>query len=138
VECSVSALQALGATVVGEVSQYFDEAFDITVRYWKRKENALPRDDAERHLVDWDRYRTRMLVAHDGVDTVVMPATASVAPPHRAMTAEDYIFTMPASLTGAPAVVVPVAEDDGLPIAVQVVAARWRDHVALRVAGALE
>ena len=41
-------------------------------------------------------------------------------------------------LTGAPAVVVPVAFDGSLPIAVQVVARPWHDHVALRVAQALE
>ena len=43
------------------------------------------------------------------------------------------------SLLGAPAVSVPVGTGaDGLPISVQVVAAPWRDGVALRVAAALE
>ena len=37
-----------------------------------------------------------------------------------------------------PGAVVPVAEDAGLPIAVQIVARRWRDHVVLRIAEALE
>jgi Asp-tRNA(Asn)/Glu-tRNA(Gln) amidotransferase A subunit family amidase len=67
-----------------------------------------------------------------------MPATPSVAPVHRPTTETDYIFTLPASLTGAPGAVVPVAEDAGLPIAVQIVARRWRDDVALRIAEALE
>ena len=108
------------------------------MRYWKRKVNQLPGDDAERHLVDWDRYRTRMRVAGQGIDAVVMPATTSVAPIHRPMTATDYIFMLPASLTGAPVGVVPVAEDMNLPIAVQVVAQPWHDHVALGIAAALE
>ena len=74
-----------------------------------------------------------------------MPATPSVAPVHpsdvpvqRPTTEADGIFTLPASLTGAPGAVVPVAEDAGLPIAVQIVARRWRDDVALRIAEALE
>ena len=138
VERSIAFLEGLGAKVVDEIPQHLDEALDITMRYWKRKVDGLPADDAERHLVDWDRYRARMLVAHRDVDAVIMPATASVAPSHRPMTADDYIFTLPASLTGAPAVVVPVAEDAGLPIAVQVVARPWRDDVALAIAAALE
>jgi Asp-tRNA(Asn)/Glu-tRNA(Gln) amidotransferase A subunit family amidase len=80
-----------------------------------------------------------MLRATDGVDAVVMPATPSVAPVHGARTEADTgIFTLPASLTGAPGAVVPVAEDAGLPIAVQIVARRWRDDVALRIAEVLE
>ncbi len=79
-----------------------------------------------------------MLRAHADVDVVVMPATTDPAPLHREMTVEDYRYTLPASLTGAPAVVFPMGSADGLPIAVQVVAARWRDDVALAAAIAIE
>jgi amidase len=135
---SVTRLGARGANLVGEVSLHLDEALDVTQRYWKRSRGELPGEDAEAHLVDWDRYRSRMLRVLRDVDVVVMPATASVAPQHRAMNEDDYIFTLPASLTGAPAVVVPVGEDGGLPVAVQIVGRRWHDHVALAVAGELE
>ena len=145
VQAAVARLATLGATIVGEVPQYLDEALDVTKRYWARCRGELPGSDAEQHLVDWDRYRVRMLRATDGVDAVVMPATPSVAPVHpsdapvhRPTTEAAGIFTLPASLTGAPAAVVPVAEDAGLPIAVQIVARRWRDDVALRIAEALE
>jgi Asp-tRNA(Asn)/Glu-tRNA(Gln) amidotransferase A subunit family amidase len=120
------------------VSPRLDEAFDVTQRYWARARGTLATEDAQAHLVAWDRYRERMLDAHRDVDVVVLPATASVAPLHRAMADDDYVFTLPASLTGAPAAVVPVAAEDGLPVAVQVVAHRWRDDVALRVAEILE
>jgi amidase len=50
----------------------------------------------------------------------------------------DYVWQLPWSLTGSPAVVVPVATRGGLPLAVQVVSRRWDDHVALAVAAALE
>ena len=45
----------------------------------------------------------------------------------------------PASLAGLPAVAIPVGRGrDGLPVAVQVVAATGREDVLFRVAGALE
>jgi Asp-tRNA(Asn)/Glu-tRNA(Gln) amidotransferase A subunit family amidase len=138
VERSVAHLEGLGATVVGEIPQRLDEALAVTRRYWARVRSELPGDDSQRHLVDWDRYRARMLEAHREVDAVIMPATAEVAPVRRPMAESDYVFTLPASLTGAPAAAVPVAEDSALPVAVQVVAHRWRDDVALRVAEAVE
>ena len=72
------------------------------------------------------------------VDVLISPAVMSVAPPHREMDWADYIFTVPVSLTGAPAAVVPVGKSEGLPVAVQVSAPPWADHIALQVAAALE
>jgi amidase len=134
---SIVALEARGATVIGEVPHDFSNALDITQRYWKRAAGASDNAEIERQLADWDRYATRMLQATRTVDVIVMPATPDVAPPHRPMTATDYVFLLPASLTGAPAVVLPVASDNGLPIAVQVVAHRWHDHIALAAAQAV-
>ena len=56
------------------------------------------------------------------------------------MVGEDYGWTLPWSLSGWPAVSVPFGVDGstGLPLAVQVVATRWHDHVALAVAGWIE
>lgn len=134
VEQACATLVADGAEVVGEVAQHFDDALDITRRYWHRRE--LSGAEADQQLVDWDQYRVRMLAA-DEADVVVMPATADVAPLHRAMEERDYVFCLPASLTGRPAVVVPVATDEGLPVAVQIVARPHRDDLALRAARAL-
>lgn len=50
----------------------------------------------------------------------------------------DHDATAVARLTGAPAVAVPVGTRDGLPVAVQVVAAPWNDHVALAAARRIE
>ena len=110
----------------------------MTTRYWTRKGNGLAGAEVERHLVDWDRYRKRMLRAHREVDAVLTPITESIAPPHRPMVGVDYAFALPASLTGAPAVVLPVAEDAGMPIGVQIVGRPWQDHVALHIAEILE
>ena len=48
------------------------------------------------------------------------------------------IFTQPISFIGLPVATVPVRPDDGLPLGVQVIAAPWREDLALRVAGELE
>ncbi len=48
------------------------------------------------------------------------------------------VFTQPISFAGLPVVAVPVALPGSLPIGVQVIAAPWRETVALRVAAALE
>ena len=47
------------------------------------------------------------------------------------------IFTQPVSFIGLPVVTVPVALKP-LPIGVQIIAAPWREDVALRIAHALE
>ena len=67
-----------------------------------------------------------------------MPVTPTTAPAHRPIDPLDDVFTIPASLTGAPAVVVPTGMSDGLAVAVQIVGPRWRDDLALRCAMAIE
>jgi aspartyl-tRNA(Asn)/glutamyl-tRNA(Gln) amidotransferase subunit A len=48
-------------------------------------------------------------------------------------------FTYPFNLTGHPAASVPAGlADDGLPVGLQIVAERHRDHLVLRAARALE
>jgi Asp-tRNA(Asn)/Glu-tRNA(Gln) amidotransferase A subunit family amidase len=63
-----------------------------------------------------------------------------VAPIARPLTGEDFVFTLPWSLTGWPAISLPAGSDPdtGLPLAVQIAAPRWCDHVALAVAAHLE
>ena len=47
-------------------------------------------------------------------------------------------YTQPISFIGLPVVAVPVPTAGGLPIGVQIIAAPWREDVALRIAQALE
>jgi amidase len=124
-----------GLVARGEAGMRLGEAHDVTVRYWLRA--SLSGADADRQLRDWDRYARRALIALEDVDVVVLPAVREVAPAHRPLTGEDYAYTLPASLTGWPAAVVPVGWHDGLPVAVQVLARPWHDHVATAVATAL-
>ena len=130
---TLAALAAAGATVVDEaVPDVRDEALEITRRYWRRTQ--LTGEENMRFLWDWDRFRRRMLVATANVDVLLTPAAEQVAPPWRESAEEDYRWTLPWSLTGAPAVVVPVGTLDGLPVAVQVIGRPWQDHVALAAA----
>lgn len=134
---TVRALAGAGATVVAEaVPDVREEALDITRRYWRRAE--LSGEEHVRLLWDWDRFRRRLLLATAGIDVLVTPAADGPAPPWRESVEGDYLWTLPWSLTGAPAVIVPVGAEGGLPVAVQVVGRPWQDHVALAAARCVE
>jgi len=130
---AATALREVGAAVVDDpVPDVRDEALELTRRYWARAE--LTGSDYVGVLWDWDRFRRRMLVATAGTDVIICPAAAEPAPRWREWADTDYQWTLPWSLTGAPAVVVPVGVQGGLPLAVQVVGRPWQDHVALAAA----
>jgi amidase len=139
VEDAVTALADAGAQIARDaVPDGRDESLDITRRYW----NRLTLDGVAQValLWDWDRFRRRLLVAMADVDAVVLPATTEPAPPWRESIETDYVWQLPWSLTGSPAVVVPFGVDatNGLPLSVQIVAKRWDDHIALAVARVIE
>jgi Asp-tRNA(Asn)/Glu-tRNA(Gln) amidotransferase A subunit family amidase len=82
------------------------------------------------------------------VDAILVPATPCTAPliGQRTFKLGDVelpvranlgLYTQPISFIGVPVVAVPVPLSP-LPIAVQVIAAPWREDVALRIAHALE
>ncbi|HEY7666066.1 MAG TPA: AtzE family amidohydrolase [Xanthobacteraceae bacterium] len=93
-------------------------------------------------------YRERVLALFERVDAVLAPATPCSAPTIGQQTfvldgvelnvrANLGIYTQPISFIGLPVVVVPVPLQP-LPIGVQIVAAPWREDVALRIAHAVE
>jgi amidase len=136
VERAVKALASTGATIIDDaVPPHLDEAFEITKRYWGRRELSGPA--ADDLLWDWDRFRRRQLVFMATVDLVVCPVTSDVASretPRRS----DCVFMLPASLTGAPAATVPTGNDSGLPIGVQLVGQKWADATVLAAARVVE
>ncbi|HSR24679.1 MAG TPA: amidase, partial [Candidatus Eisenbacteria bacterium] len=134
---ALAALAAAGATIVEEpLADVRDEALELTRRYWRRSQLSGRENVAL--LWDWDRFRRRMLAATAGIDVLVTPAAEQPAPRWRESIDTDYRWMLPWSLTGAPAVVVPVASREGLPVAVQVVGRPWEDHVALAAARCIE
>ncbi len=74
-----------------------------------------------------------------GPSTVDDPDTVVADGERRALREVVMGFTVPQNLTGLPTVAVPVGFDaDGLPVGMQLTAGRWREDVAVRVAGAVE
>jgi 1-carboxybiuret hydrolase len=93
-------------------------------------------------------YRARVLELFAEVDVILAPATPCTAPLIGQQTfvldgvelpvrANLGIYTQPISFIGLPVVAVPVPLKP-LPIAVQIIAAPWREDVALKVARAVE
>jgi aspartyl-tRNA(Asn)/glutamyl-tRNA(Gln) amidotransferase subunit A len=93
-------------------------------------------------------YQTRVLELFRDVDAVVLPATPCTAPRIGQQTfvldgvelpvrGNLGLYTQPISFIGLPVVAAPVPLTP-LPIAVQIVAAPWREDAALRIAHALE
>jgi len=94
--------------------------------------------DYEEALRAWRRLREEAQRAMDGIDALILPATAIVAPP---ISAGSEVreplsrFTRPFNTTGQPVVTVP-APATGLPVGIQVVG--LTNSVAIGVAAALE
>jgi AtzE family amidohydrolase len=93
-------------------------------------------------------YRARVLELFQSVDVIVAPATPCVAPKlgqvnfvldgvELPVRANIGIHTQPISFIGLPVVAVPVPLEP-MPIGVQIIAAPWREDLALRAAFALE
>jgi 1-carboxybiuret hydrolase len=93
-------------------------------------------------------YRERVLEIFKQCDAILAPATPCTAPKIGQQTfmldgdvlpvrANMGLYTQPISFIGLPVVAVPVPLTP-LPIAVQIIAAPWREDVALRIAHALE
>ena len=93
-------------------------------------------------------YRARVLEIFKSIDVIIAPATPCVAPKLGQVTfmldgvelpvrANIGIHTQPISFIGLPVVAVPIPLQP-MPIGVQIIAAPWREDIALRVAYALE
>jgi aspartyl-tRNA(Asn)/glutamyl-tRNA(Gln) amidotransferase subunit A len=93
-------------------------------------------------------YREQVLKLFDEVDVILAPATPCTAPligqqmfmhgdVEMPVRANLGIYTQPISFIGLPVVAVPMPLQP-LPIGVQIVAAPWREDVALRIAHTLE
>jgi amidase len=112
---------------------------------WLDKLEAYRTDVAglARYWAEWDEYRAEMATFLRQYDAIVCPAYIHAALPHGESIRDDnfrgFSHTMAFNVAGWPAVVVRCGEStDGLPIAVQVAAAPWREDIALRVALWLE
>jgi amidase len=95
------------------------------------------------YWAEWDAYRAAMDAFRRRYDVLVCPVYTHAALPHGASTREEnfhgFSHTMAYNVAGWPAAVVRCGTSaDGLPIGVQIVAAPWREDIALAVAARLE
>lgn len=105
---------------------------------WRRMAGTRGQDVVEL-LHAWDQFRTNLLQYIRYYDAILCPAVHHTAPAIGARDNQRFDYTVPFSLTGYPAVVVPVAVDEeGLPVAVQIVSHPWREDIVLALAAALE
>lgn len=151
VDDAVRAFANAGAEVRDGAPPRLEESLAITRAYWARPESmsleswrpprpsALSADEVERSLFEWDRLRRAFVQFMENVDLIVSPVATDVAPAREIALPEDFVYTLPWSLVGYPAVVVRAgASPDGLPIGVQLIARPWHDHVALAAARYLQ
>jgi amidase len=141
VTAAAGALAAAGARVAEAAPP--GDGHALTREVWRSYRPGVDSLELYRLLRRWDRYRAGLLEWMTAWDAVLTPVYDRPAPAHGATeTAElrDAVrWTTPWSLAGWPCVVVRCGPSpEGLPIGVQVVAAPWRDHVALAVAAHLE
>jgi amidase len=95
------------------------------------------------YWAELDAYRAEMFAFLRRYDVILCPAYTQPALPHGASILDEnfrgFSHTMAYNVAGWPAAVVRCGESpDGLPIAVQVAAAPWREDIVLAVAAALE
>jgi aspartyl-tRNA(Asn)/glutamyl-tRNA(Gln) amidotransferase subunit A len=95
--------------------------------------------DYQRAVGERRRFQAEMAHAMDGLDAILLPATAGVAPPiGDAVDSQPLVrFTRPFNLTGQPAFSLP-APVSGLPVGIQVIGRFGRDAELAEVAAGLE
>jgi amidase len=110
-------------------------------RGWVKIDPPLAGDELTALVERADAIRGRLATWMQGVDLIVCPAMPQPAIRHGESTADwfDDTYSDVHNLTGWPAVVVRGGtSSDGLPIGVQLVAAPWREDVALAAARVVE
>jgi Asp-tRNA(Asn)/Glu-tRNA(Gln) amidotransferase A subunit family amidase len=111
---------------------------------------SLARSFYARDYIKAQRVRTQLIESlqstFQGVNAIITPTTAVVAPPIRPDAQPDgesdlttlteiMRYTTVANLTGHPAISFPAGYDqDNLPIGVQAIGRPWEEHVLLRIA----
>jgi len=126
------------------------DMFDPEVRDRLLAGTLLPAVWIERAQKLRRHFRDEVLGLFEGCDAILAPATPMLAPQLGQKTAllggvemplrpHIGVFTQPFSFIGLPVVSVPVwLEGESLPIGVQIIAAPWREDIALRIAHQLE
>lgn len=151
VATAVAALSAAGANVEQVEVPRLAESMPLTRTYWRRvqspgwnewtpdKPHTLTNEEIERSIFEWDRFRRTLLAFMEPFDLLVCPAAEGPAPVHGTVGAQEYVYTLPHSLTGWPVATLPAgASPENLPLGVQLVAKPWHEATAAAAALVVE
>lgn len=151
VTSAASVLGAAGCTVEAAAPARLEEALPITRAYWARvqsvsfqqwipnQQGTLDADRIEASRFEWERFTREMFVFMEQYDAILCPSAQRPAPAHDDWTLDEYLYTLPFSLTRQPAASIPWAMSaEGLPICVQIAGRAWRDDIVIALAIALE
>ena len=119
VAAAVATLSAAGANVEQVEVPRLAESMPLTRTYWRRvqspswnewtpdKPHSLSNEEIERSIFEWDRFRRTLLSFMEPFDVLVCPVAEGPAPLHGTVGAQEYVYTLPFSLTGWPVVTLP-------------------------------
>lgn len=137
--CGLTILDAEAAAFHKHWLATVPEKYGADVRDRLARAAEVTTDEYQAALADRERLRERMARAMEGLDALLLPATAIVAPlveQSDVRSLLDY-FTRPFNTTGQPVIALP-APTDGLPVGMQVVGHTGRDAELVEVARAFE
>jgi Asp-tRNA(Asn)/Glu-tRNA(Gln) amidotransferase A subunit family amidase len=151
VQSAAATLEGAGCTVETGTPDRLGESMPITRAYWARvqsvsfrdwmppRASTLTADRMEQSRFEWERFTREMFSFMQRYDAILCPTAPQPAPPHGEWTLDEYLYTLPFSLTRQPAISVPwTTTEDSLPIGVQLAGRAWRDDVVIALAIALE
>ena len=164
VRAAASAMENAGARVEESRPDGIERSFDVGNQVWTADGGAAARrlleeagttefsievtypavgaESLDRVLAGWYAVRSEMSGYFENHDVILCPVNAKPAGLHGTTTPDrlpDFSYTISYNVTGWPgAVVRGGSSPEGLPIAVQIVAAPAREHVVLAVAAHLE
>ena len=132
VEEAARVLAGQGCLVTPATPPRLEESLPITEAYWARVQSTsfsrwappgpsrLTADEIEQSRFEWERFTRSMARFMQDYDAVLSPTASGPAPAHGTWGREQYLYTLPCSLTRQPAAVVPFSTSrEGLPIAIQ-------------------
>ena len=140
VYAAADALSLAGITLTQVTPPGMEEAWQITLDYWRYCGETGTVAEYFRFLERWDRYRLLANSFIQDYDLIVCPVEAFPAPSLDAQgTPPAFTYTTPFSLVGWPCGVVRAGTSPAhLPIGVQVVGQPWRDDLVLSACQQIE
>ncbi len=137
--CGLTILYAEAAAFHRRWLDTVPEKYGTDVRARLARASEVTPAEYQEALVDRERLKEQMARAMEGLDAILVPATAIVAPlvEHSDVRNLLDVFTRPFNTTGQPVVTLP-APSDGLPVGVQVVGHPGREADLVEGARAFE